>query len=499
MCSPAEPASSPVNALCNVNSPGRTPRRLLPGWSRALPLALLLLVALSGTASAHGQLKSAVPAAGSHLAAVPRSLRLDFTEVPELEFSTVRLIGPGRVEIQLGAIAYAPDSHRALLVPIVSAMSAGTYTVLWQMAGDDGHPMRGQFDFTIAPGAMGAGREPANVSAGDTAGMQMHQNPVTMPQGNGFGADSSPYVVVRWLQFVALLIIIGAVAFRQLVLGFLRRKEDPDSPMLADAGMRAARIGYMAVGVLLLSAILRVVVQSYAMHGAEGMSNTGQIVSMLGKTVWGRGWLLQLVAIALAGVGLHRARAAGGSGRGWGLATFGAVILAFTPAFAGHASSAPRLLPLTILADGLHVLGAGGWLGSLCLVVLAGIPAAMRLSEAQRGPMVAELINAFSPTALVFAGLVAGTGTFAAWIHMGTVPALWQTPYGKTLLLKLGILSIVALTGAYNWLRVKPTLGQIAGAERIRRSAMIELAVGIVVLIVTAVLVASPTPMDMRM
>jgi putative copper export protein len=113
--------------------------------------------------------------------------------------------------------------------------------------------------------------------------------------------------------------------------------------------------------------------------------------------------------------------------------------------------------------------------------------------------MVAELINAFSPTALVFAGLVAGTGTFAAWIHVGTVPALWQTPYGKTLLLKLGILSIVALTGAYNWLRVKPTLGQIAGAERIRKSATIELAVGIAVLLVTAVLVASPTPMDLRM
>jgi copper transport protein len=454
---------------------------------------------LSDTARAHGQLKRAVPAAGSHLDAVPRSLRLDFTEVPELEFSTVRLIGPGRMEVQLGVMTYAPDSHRALLVPIVSAMSAGTYTVLWQMAGDDGHPMRGQFDFTIAPGSMGVGVAPANVPAGDTTGMPMHQNPVTLPEGNGFGADSLSYVVVRWLQFVALLIIIGAVAFRQLVLGFLRRKEEPDSPMLADAGTRAARIGYVAVGVLLLSAVLRLVAQSYAMHGAAGMSNVGQIISMLDRTVWGRGWLLQLVAAGMTGFGLHQARQSGATGRGWGIASGGAVILAFTPALAGHASSAPRLLPLAIIADGLHVLGAGGWLGSLSLVVLAGIPAAMRLAEGQRGPMVAELINAFSPTALVFAGLVAGTGTFAAWIHVGTVPALWQTPYGKTLLLKLGILSIVALTGAYNWLRVNPTLGQIAGAERIRKSATIELAVGIAVLLVTAVLVASPTPMDLRM
>ncbi len=499
MHSPAEPISKLPNALCETKRCVRTLRQGVRGWFCAMTLASMLLMALASTASAHGQLKSAVPAAGSHLDAAPRTLRLDFTEVPELEFSTVRLIGPGRMEIQLGAMTYAPDSHRALLVPIISAMSAGTYTVLWQMAGDDGHPMRGQFDFTIAPGAMGAGVAPTNLPTADTAGMLMHQNPVTMPEGNGFGADSPLYVVVRWLQFVALLIIIGAVAFRQLVLGFLRRKENPDSPMLADAGTSAARIAYVAVGVLLLSAFLRLITQAYAMHGADGMSNGGQLFTMIEKTVWGRGWLLQVVAAALAGFGLHRARVAGASGRGWGLATLGAVILAFTPALAGHASSAPRLLPLAIIADGLHVLGAGGWLGSLSLVVLAGIPAAMRLREEQRGPMVAELINAFSPTALVFAGLVAGTGTFAAWIHVGTVPALWQTPYGKTLLLKLGILSIVALTGAYNWLRVKPTLGQIAGAERIRKSARIELVVGIVVLLVTAVLVASPTPMDMHM
>ena len=113
--------------------------------------------------------------------------------------------------------------------------------------------------------------------------------------------------------------------------------------------------------------------------------------------------------------------------------------------------------------------------------------------------MVAELVNAFSPTALAFAALVGTTGVFAAWLHVGTIPALWQSTYGKTLLLKLAILSIVGLTGAYNWLRVKPTLGQAEGAHRIRRSGAIEVAVGVAILIVTAVLVATATPVDMNM
>lgn len=55
----------------------------------------------------------------------------------------------------------------------------------------------------------------------------------------------------------------------------------------------------------------------------------------------------------------------------------------------------------------------------------------------------------------------------------------------------------MAVTGAYTWLRVKPTLGQVEGAHRVRRSALVELAVGIVVLAVTAVLVATPTPVDL--
>ena len=145
----------------------------------------------------------------------------------------------------------------------------------------------------------------------------------------------------------------------------------------------------------------------------------------------------------------------------------------------------------------MHVIGAGGWLGSLLMVLLAGIPVAVRLGEGQRGPAVASLVNAFSPTALVFAGLAGATGVFAAWLHLGGVSALWQTEYGRTLLVKLAILSVVAGTGAYNWLRVKPALGDERGAARMRRSATVELAVGVLVLLVTAVLVATPTGMDM--
>lgn len=37
-------------------------------------------------------------------------------------------------------------------------------------------------------------------------------------------------------------------------------------------------------------------------------------------------------------------------------------------------------------------------------------------------------------------------------LHPGTIPALGMTRYGRVLLLKLGVLSVVVGARAYNWL-----------------------------------------------
>jgi putative copper resistance protein D len=117
-------------------------------------------------------------------------------------------------------------------------------------------------------------------------------------------------------------------------------------------------------------------------------------------------------------------------------------------------------------------------------------------SGESRGARVALLVRAFSPAALWFAALVTATGVVSAWLRLGTVPALWGTSYGQVLLLKLALLAGVAGTGLYNWKRVQPALGTEGATDRLARTATIELGIGLVVIIVTAVLVAMPTPLD---
>ncbi len=472
---------------------------------------LVMLVGLSllapRSASAHGRLKSSTPAAGAHLGAVPRELRLDFSESPELTFTIVQLAGPDGRAVLLGPLRYAADSRRSIVTALGGPMIAGIYTVTWQMAGDDGHPVRGKYDFVVAPGAMGIGVSPAGVGAapsGAAAAMRdsMHHDPASMPEGNGFGSESPAYVIIRWLQFIGLLLAIGSAAFRFFVLGSLRRASPNDSSgvrdMIVVAERRAAAIGLIATGCLAATLLLRLGAQSYAMHGAADAFDFGVVAEMVRQTTWGWGWLVQLLAVVIAGAGYYRSRRLGNA-LWWRIAAAGAVLAALVPALSGHAASAPRLRALAIVADWLHVLGASSWLGTLAVLLATVVMVAREQDEDIRGPFIRSVVNAFSPIALIAAGLATITGIFAAWIHVGTIPNLWGTRYGITLLVKLGILALVALTGFYNWRYVQPQLGTSAATARLKRSATVEVTVALLVLLVTAILVASPTSLDMAM
>jgi putative copper export protein/methionine-rich copper-binding protein CopC len=464
-------------------------------WSGALALALLV----PARARAHGHLERARPAAGARLAAPPRELRLTFTETPALAFTRLELLDASGATIALAPPTLAADAPRTVVSSVGATLTAGTYTVVWQMAGDDGHLTRGRFTFTVigTPHDSASATPPRGEAAGAVTARGRTPVPAThraVPADEStFDAESPAYVVIRWAQFVALVVVIGGATFACVVLPRLRRRI-PGSPFPADASARAARLARWGVAGVAATAVARFLAQSYAMHGAGAMTDPALMGAMLSRTVWGWGWLLQVAGVLAAWLGLRQVAAARATG--WTTVALGAVLLACTPALSGHAASAPRWPALAVAADALHVLGAGGWLGSLLFVVAAGVPAALQRGPSDRGRAVADLVNAFSPTALACASLVAVTGVVAAWAHLGRLDALWRTTYGKTLLVKLAVLAVVTLTGAYNWLRVRPSLGDDASVARQRRSATAELAVGAVVLAVTAVLVATPTPMD---
>jgi putative copper export protein len=239
-------------------------------------------------------------------------------------------------------------------------------------------------------------------------------------------------------------------------------------------------------------AALRLTLQDRMMTG-DALLDGAHMRTMTMETHWGAIWRLQLGggAVALLGALGARRRPLGG----WTLVAAASVALAFGAALSGHAAAQESLRAFSVIDDALHVAGAAGWLGSLLWLVGVGLADA-RSSGRQRADRVAALVNAYSPTALAFAALVAATGVVSAWLRLGSLPALWTSSYGQVLLVKLALLAGVAATGFYNWRRVRPALGTDEGTVRLRRSATVELLIGVAVIAATAVLVAMPTPLQ---
>jgi copper resistance protein D len=84
--------------------------------------------------------------------------------------------------------------------------------------------------------------------------------------------------------------------------------------------------------------------------------------------------------------------------------------------------------------------------------------------------LIAELARRFSILAGVALAGVLLTGLYNAWLQVGGLSATWQTPYGRTLLVKLFLVLPLLTLGGLNHYRSVPRLQRWSGRPVIRRS-----------------------------
>jgi putative copper export protein len=284
-----------------------------------------------------------------------------------------------------------------------------------------------------------------------------------------------PDPILEFAGFIALFLTTGAVGFHLLVLTSLRRSTLADEREFAGiSSRRAARLALAGAALSLALFALRVPQMAAERHlGLAALFAGDPMLQVQGG----------LRVLALVGFGLAVFRVAWG----WPLAALGVVVGLLRSALFGQWAR---------LINPMHALAGGLWIGTLFFVLAAGLPAAMSAARPadRREAITARLIHAFSPLALVSAATLALFGAITAWRHLKHLSALWVTPYGITLLVKLGVVATVLALGAWNWRRVKPRLGSEGGALTLRRNARAEILAAGLVLMITAVLVSLPSP-----
>jgi putative copper export protein len=292
-----------------------------------------------------------------------------------------------------------------------------------------------------------------------------------------------PDPIKEYIGFVAQFLSTGAVGFRYAAVRdrLVASRGAPagaDEEFYARATQRAAVFG-------LIGALVQAVLLANDLPGLAARAH-GTVGHLLTTSVPTGGSVL-LLAVAIVGLAV----AASGRRAGWPLALVGVIVGPLTGIFAGQWSR---------LVNPVHRLVASLWLGTLLVLVIAGLGVLLRdeRARARRGQIAADMVNGFSPVALTCGMILVLSGLVTAWTHLNPLSSLWTTPYGYALIVKLILVAMVFGLGAWNWQRQRPTLGTEGAALSIRRSSTAELTAAALVLAATAVLISLPSPRPPR-
>ncbi len=220
---------------------------------------------------------------------------------------------------------------------------------------------------------------------------------------------------------------------------------------------------------------------------------------LLRETVFGPVWLVQgavifVLAAVLAWLGWHvtvidpdQLSPTRGDSPLWWVVAFAALALALTLSLSSHALSVEENRSVAVAADFLHTLAAGGWIGSLALVL-----ATARIPEIERHGLFGAQLRFFSPVAVVAVVTLVTMGTYLGWEYLDSVADLWLTPYGRVLAAKVATAGIVLFMGFVNWRRGMPSVDSPDVRAVIAKRAAWEVCVAGVVLLLTGVLTGTP-------
>jgi copper transport protein len=451
---------------------------LLGAWA-------VLAVGGATPALAHATVAGSDPAESSRLTSVPAKVTMTFSEDVSVGAGFLKVVDGKGNTVSTGS---ATSNGRDVSVALASGLGDGSYIVSYRITSADSHPIDGAYAFVVGDG-------PLIAASGSVVG------------GSGTdGVVADTFTVARWISFVGI-VLFGGLAF--LVLCWPRGRVDPRARKLIWYGWWGTAAG----------AVLGLILQGpYAAgSGLLDVLDTSLLKTTL-ATTYGRmlcGRLVLLGALAVLTVRILREpeqTAERSRARDEDLAAICGLGVLATYGGVGHAAAgtAPTL---ALLSDTTHLAAASVWLGGLVLLAACLLPG-------RRSGELAEALPRFSKLALGCVAVLTVTGTYQAWREIWPIPALWSTSYGQILIAKVtGFLLIVAVayfsrqavlrryvTPVVHALSVKEedggSVATIGTAEaeaidgdkrlvrRLRASVGIELALGVVVLALAAVLVS---------
>jgi copper transport protein len=419
---------------------------------RLLLIVALAALAVPAKAFAHATLLDPSPEYRERLAAGPAAVVLRFDQaVTAFPDSIAVRSGGGRV---LSDDAMGAADARVVLVPVRS-LPRGAYTVRWHVLSSDGHPISGVYTFGVRVAAP--------------------------PPTEAFGASGPTRTedFVRWAYFLSLALVVGGLGFALLVLRGM-------PPALADRLYKLIGLGIVAtLEVGIIAFLLRA---EGALQLPLGKLLYADLTPIANGTRLGTAFMAMTMGFVLVSVLVYFA---------WLLDRIVFLWPAFVLALgfssglslSGHQAADRGSSWATQVADWIHLSAALLWAGGLVVLAVCVWPLARELRR--------EAFLRFSRLATLLIAALLGAGIYLSFVRLPSVSDLWTGGYGQVLLVKIALVSVALLWGAFHHFVGRPALirdDASSWSARLGRTLVGEASIAMAILLVAAMLVDAKPP-----
>lgn len=424
-----------------------------------LGLAAVFAAVPALPAQAHSGLVSSSPADRVVLQSAPETAELTFNESIRPVVSAFQLYDPSGAKQQVDVTAV----DRVARVSLPAGLADGSYVLSWRVISADSHPIAGAVSFSVG--------QPSNGTP--AAGTERVVDGRVVPA----------YLVAQILALSGLLAAVGLTLFQVLVL----RSET-----------RAARARERVhVAAVVVTIVGHAALLPLTLARGEGLTLGRLVEPTLLLSTLGSAPALALALVVLGCAAMLLLPVVPGRRTHAVLGGLGAALALTSVLPVGHTrTTAP--VAVVMGADVIHTLAGAVWFGG---VIGLGIYLAAARRAGTPAGEAAVAVRRFSGLAGCVVVALGVTGLVLGVLILGSVSALIETNYGRTLLVKLGFVAVIGLLAVWNKSYLVPAVERPqAPREQWRRltgAVRDEIALLVAVICVTGLLVMqSPVEAD---
>ena len=406
------------------------------------------------TALAHVNLLSSEPVTQSRLDTPPTAVRLRFNEPVTISPNAVEVLAPDGTVVS--GTARTEDGGYVVVTPVSRLARGHGYTVRWRVIGDDGHSPGGVFTFGVGVAAP--------------------------PPTEAVGASGTTWRddLARWGLFAALALLIGPLVIRLVIL---RGSLVPE----------ALERRFHVVSVVAAFLVIDVGIAAFVLRAANALQLPiadfpyGDLQPFAEKTRFGVAFLVMTLGFGIVAALLLVAWILDRLALRWPALVLSLALVSGL-SLSGHQATEPNATWISEVADFLHLVAASVWVGGLATLAFLVWPVAPSLRR--------TAFLGFARLAVVLVAVMVLAGAYLALVRLPEVNDLWETLYGRFLLLKAAIVGVALTWGAVHHFVVRPRLE--AGEDPdVHPSLVGEATVAFAVLLTAAILTnVAPPPVD---